>query len=49
MARRRRLTQELDELGDVIRLRDDFGAEFRKAQDQLRLAEHTIAKSRAAI
>ena len=49
MARRRRLTQELDELGDVIRLRDDFGAEFRKAQDQLRLAEHTITQSRAAI
>ena len=34
--------QELDELGEVIRLRDDFGDEFRKAQDQLRLAEHTI-------
>ena len=49
VARRRRLTQELDELGDVIRLRDDFGAEFRKAQDQLRLAEHTITKSRAAL
>ena len=49
VARRRRLTQELDELGDVIRLRDDFGAEFRNAQDQLRLAEHTIAQSRAAI
>ena len=40
---------ELDELGDVIRLRDDFGAEFRKAQDQLRLAEHTITKSRATL
>ncbi len=49
MARRRRLTQELDELGDVIRLRDDFGAEFRKGQDQLLLAESTITKSRAAL
>ena len=49
VARRRRLTQELDELGDVIRLRDDFGDEFRKAQDQLRLAEHTITRSRAAL
>ncbi len=42
VARRRRLMQELDELGDVIRLRDDFGDEFRNAQDQLRQAEHTI-------
>ena len=49
VARRRRLFQELDELGDVIRLRDDFGAEFRKGQDQLLLAESTITKSRAAL
>ena len=35
--------------GDVIRLRDDFGAEFRKGQDQLLLAESTITKSRAAL
>ena len=46
---RRRLNSELDELGDVIRLRDDFGDEFRSAQDQLRLAEHTIARSRATL
>ena len=49
VATRRRLSTELNELGDVIRLRDDFGAEFRKAQDQLRLAELTIAKSRATL
>ncbi len=33
----------------MIRLRDDFGDELRKAQDQLRLAEPTIAKSRATL
>ena len=33
----------------MIRLRDDFGDEFRKAQDQLRLAEHAIDQARAAI
>jgi uncharacterized protein YhaN len=49
VASRRRLTTELNELGSVIRLRDDFGKELGKAQDQLRLAEHTIARSRAAI
>ena len=49
VASRRRLTTELNELGDVIRLRDDFGDEFRKAQDQLRLAEHTITRSRATL
>jgi uncharacterized protein YhaN len=49
VASRRRLTAELNELGSVIRLRDDFGKELGKAQDQLRLAEHTIARSRAAI
>ena len=49
VASRRRLNQELIELGDVIRLRDDFGAEFRKAQDQLNLAEPTIMKSRATL
>jgi uncharacterized protein YhaN len=49
VARRRRLTQELDGLGDVIHLRDDFGDEFRNGQDQLRLAEHTITRSRAAL
>ena len=46
VARRRRLIQAREELGDVIRLRDDFGAEFRKAQDQLRLAEQTIDQTR---
>jgi uncharacterized protein YhaN len=49
VARHRRLTQERDELGEVIRLRDDFGDEFRKAQDQLRLAEPKIDAARAAI
>lgn len=49
VARRRRLLRDRDELGDVIRLRDDFGAEFRNAQDQLRLAEQTIDQARAAI
>jgi len=49
VARRRRLTHELAELGDVIPLRDDFGTESRTAQDQLRRAEQTIAQSRAAI
>ena len=49
VARRRRLTQDRDELGRVIRLRDDFGDEFRKAQDQLRLAEHAIGTAQAAI
>jgi len=49
VARRRRLTQELAELGLVIPLRDDFGTESRTAQDQLRRAEQTIAQSRAAI
>lgn len=49
VARRRGLARELAELGEVILLRDDFGAEYRSASDQLRLAEHTIAKSRAVI
>jgi uncharacterized protein YhaN len=49
VARRRRLLQDRDELEDVIRLRDGFGAEFRNAQDQLRLAGQTIDQTRAAI
>ncbi|MFI5454470.1 MAG: AAA family ATPase [Isosphaerales bacterium] len=49
VARRRRLTQELAELGDVIPLRDDFGTESRSAQDRLRRAEQTITQSRAVI
>ena len=36
-------------LGDSVRLRDGFGAEFRAAQDKRTLAEHAIAKARAAI
>ena len=49
VARRRRLAQERDALGDVIRLREDFGHEFRKAMDQLRLADPAIDAARAAI
>jgi uncharacterized protein YhaN len=45
----RRLNLELDALGEVIRLRDDFGAEFRRAQDQFHLSEHTIIRSRATL
>jgi uncharacterized protein YhaN len=48
-AARRRLSQELGELGDVIRLRDDFGTEFREAEDQVRLAENTIVQLRGEI
>jgi uncharacterized protein YhaN len=49
VARRRRLTQELAELGVVIPLREDFGSESRSAQDRMYRAEQTIAQSRAAI
>ena len=49
VARRRRLKQELDELGNVIRLREDFGAEFRAAQDDLRQADLTTSRTRDAI
>ncbi len=49
VARRRRLAQELASMGDVIRLRDDFGDEFRKAMDQLRLSDPAIASAREAI
>jgi uncharacterized protein YhaN len=49
VATRRRLNTELNELGDMIRLRDDFGVELRKAQDQFRIAEHTITKSRTTL
>src|SRR5262249_23199031 len=49
VASHRRLSRELGELGEAIPLRDEFGAEFRAAQDQLRLAEHAITRSRAAI
>ena len=46
VASRRRLSQELDELGDVIRLRDDFGAEFRKRTINFAWPSMTIAGSR---
>ncbi len=49
VARRRRLRQELDELGNVIRLRNDFGVELRTAQDRVDRAEHTIARARDAV
>ncbi len=49
VARRRLLIQQLIELGDVIRLRDDFGAEFRETQNQLGLAEQTIKQTRLEI
>lgn len=49
VATRRRLSIELNELGNVIRLRDDFGDELRSAQDRLRGAELTIARSRATL
>ena len=49
VARRRRLGQELDELGTVVRLRDDFGVELRAAQDQFHQAEHTIARARGSL
>jgi uncharacterized protein YhaN len=48
VATRRRLAAELNELGNVIRLRDDFGDELRNAQDRLREAELAIARSRSA-
>ena len=36
-------------MGDVIRLRADFGVELRTAQDQVHQAEHTIARARDAV
>ena len=49
VARRRRLGQEIAALGNVVRLRDDFGAEFRNADDKFRQAELTISRAREAI
>lgn len=49
VATRRRLASELSELGNVIRLRDDFGEELRAAQDRLSRADTTIARSRAIL
>lgn len=46
VAHRQRLTQDRDALGEVIRLRDEFGDEYRKSLDQLRLAEPAIAAVR---
>ena len=40
VATRQRLTTELNELGTVIRLREDFGDELRRAQDQLRSRDY---------
>jgi uncharacterized protein YhaN len=48
-ASHRRLNAELEELGNVIRLRDNFGDEFRNALDQFRLAEHIITKLRTTL
>ncbi|MGO9463460.1 MAG: AAA family ATPase [Isosphaeraceae bacterium] len=49
VARRRLLLQQLAELGDVVRLREDFGAEFRETQNKLGLAEQTIKQTRLEI
>jgi uncharacterized protein YhaN len=49
VARRRRLNQELDALGNVIRLRDDFGVELRNAQDLVRQADNTFARALDAL
>jgi uncharacterized protein YhaN len=49
ITRRQQLAGELAKLGDFVRLRDSFGAEFRAAQDKRALAEHAIARARAAI
>ena len=43
------LLQQLAELGDVVRLREDFGAEFRETQNKLGLAEQTIKQTRLEI
>ena len=49
IARRAYISSELGKLGDAPRLRDGFGPEFRAAQEKQGLAEHAIAKARAAI
>jgi uncharacterized protein YhaN len=49
VARRRRLGREIAALGKVVRLRDDFGVEFRNADDKFRQAELTISRAREAI
>ena len=45
VVRRRRLAEELGELKDAVRLRDDFGAEFRRARGEFQLAENTITQA----
>jgi uncharacterized protein YhaN len=49
LARRRALSQQLADLGDVICLRDDFGSEFRGAQDELQRAHHTMGEMQSEI
>src|SRR5262249_51569234 len=49
VARYRRLSAELADLKEVIRLRAEFGAELRQAQDQTLRARHTIDEARLAI
>ncbi len=49
VAHRNRLIEELAGVGDVIRLREDFGTELRRAQEQNLLAENAIEKTRVAI
>ena len=46
VARLRRLQGELEQLGDVVRLRDDFGSECREAQETLHLVVSTIEQAR---
>jgi uncharacterized protein YhaN len=49
VAHRHRLKGELTGLGDVIRLREDFGTELRGMHEQKLLAQNTIDKARVAI
>ena len=49
VAHLRRLTIECAELGDVIRLREDFGAELRWASEQRLLAASSIDKALVTI
>ena len=49
VARRRQLDTELSALGNVIRLREGFGNDFRDTDHKLRLAESAIDRSRTAM
>ncbi len=49
IAHHRRLTGELADLTDVVRLREDFGTELRGAQEQRLLAEKLIDRAKATI